>query len=271
MIRFFYTFGVVFIGTIALLGLTKVVLYQVSPTAPAILAIENERLDAIPEESSPPPIAAEPASPDIPYLLARRDEIHGKYDAAFKLYEKSAALDYPPAFLALSDLHALGHGTPVNQQKSLYYLKKAADEGMGVAQYNYANKLRDMNKTPEDLLSASYYYSLAAGNGIKFAQQYLRENEEKCLAASLQRTENDIRACLLASHAGNGGIEAVISALYRDGNYLQTDAGKIAAIHDFLDGNGTKRDPAQAYILYKSINAPSPEQKKCWTNCTSSK
>lgn len=214
------------------------------------------------------------------YQTARGYEEKKAYDKALELYENSARLGHAPSYLALSDLYALGHGVQKDIRKSMLYLKTAADTGSNVAQFNYANKLRDHSEKKEDLLTASRYYDMAARNGITFSKTYLEQNKKQCLAGRESPGPETIPACLLAAHAGDGAIENMISDFYRDGSIVDKNPEKsqawavksadndnfpatITVIHNYLDGYGTGQNPQKAYLYYKkALENSSPQEKK---------
>ncbi len=213
------------------------------------------------------------------YQTARGYEEKKMYSEAASKYSESAQLGYPQAYLALSDLHALGHGVEKDIGKSMHYLKMAADAGSDVAQFNYANKLRDNHEKKEDLLTASYYYDMAAQNGITFSGIYLERNKTQCLANKSPIGSETVSACLLGAYAKNGAIENMVSNMYRDGNVLTKNPKESQAwavksadhknfpaimtvINNYLDGYGTEPDVQKAYFYYKKFFKHSSTQEQ---------
>lgn len=214
-------------------------------------------------------MAAGNGHPKALYYLARTYEERSDHANAFRFYKDSADKNFPPAYLALSDLYQFGHGTQQDGEKSLEYLERAAKSGINVAQYNYANALRDKATTEEDLMEASFYYRMAANNQIKFAAIFLNEQAERCLS-SPHLTDETIPACLLASYSGNGEIEEIISLFYRYGlvlppspqasnfwtersSYHGNFHAQLDLIRNTLTGFGREQDIGHAYQLYREI------------------
>lgn len=92
------------------------------------------------------------------------------YKKALKLFEVASRSGYPPAFLAMAQMHSHGLGTAVDQQKALRLVEIATAGGYAPALYELGMRYCTGDSVPLDTYEGSQYLLAAASNGFAPAQ-----------------------------------------------------------------------------------------------------
>lgn len=113
------------------------------------------------------PVAQQPSS-DLQQGLLRYHKQN--YTAAFPIFKQLAEQNDPTAQYMLACMYNRGEGTPADYGRAVFWMKKAADNGDKVAQFDYAIfQLTDPNHDKEKLAVSMQYLKRSADQGYEDA------------------------------------------------------------------------------------------------------
>lgn len=107
------------------------------------------------------------------YEKAKKYEVNGKLDRAVEAYEKAADAGHLEAQNMLGVMYLKGEGVEQDKQKARELFKNAAEEGLDIAQYQYAELL--LQGEGGDREKAIEWYRKAADQGHVISMTKLGE------------------------------------------------------------------------------------------------
>lgn len=97
----------------------------------------------------------------------------GNFTSAFSTFTALANTGDPRAQFQLGKLYYVGAGTEKDLNKSFFWLKKSADQGLRDAQHNLGVLYQNGQGTQKDSAQAIFWFTQGARNGFQPSQQLL--------------------------------------------------------------------------------------------------
>jgi membrane associated rhomboid family serine protease len=157
-----------------------------------------------------------------------------RFEAAFRILGPLAEKNYPRALEALARLHATGQGTVRDESKAVGLYRRAAERGMGSAQYTLGSMYADGRGVEKDLRQAIAWYMKASDQGVPEAASslaYIYENGVGVPANIDEAIEWYYRAAAAFRKAGGrDDAEAIITHLESISSRYPAVLGAIARL-----------------------------------------
>jgi TPR repeat protein len=164
----------------------------------------------------------------------------GDFSVALEWLKKAAEQGLPIAQFVVAHMLLNGHGVPKDPLSGLFWYEKAATNDFTTAQYCLGYEFFEGKTVPQDFETAYKWLKKAALKGHPLAQVCLGTMYIYGQAVK-QDSQTAIKWYLEAANQGNEGAQVILADIYFNGTFATKDLGKALewAKKGAAHGNGT--------------------------------
>lgn len=123
------------------------------------------------------------------FLIFATVPVYASEDAAYKEY-------------TLGGRYLIGKGVPQDNKQAAQHFRKAADQGLSIAQYYLSRAYADGRGVPQDNNEAFFWITIAARGGDKFILDYQGELAKKLTGTQITEIQRNAAEWIPGSPAG---------------------------------------------------------------------